>query len=166
MKKKHLSVDMMNLEKHYDTVNIDSLRYFRRINILSNIITSAVVIGVWLYTGFWSTYNSIPLDRIVYLAVFGAFFWLFGLTGLAYAANNPVKESFRLASRRCLFSFTAMNLVIVAGLLSSPHLTMQDLFSRTLVLWLYANVLTGYTSVFIDLGMPVVVNRVKMLFKK
>lgn len=153
---KHVSIDMINLEKHVDKFNIDVIRYFKVESLIINVIFSFIVMFAWFYTGLWDWSMQADLTSLIRLFVTGALLVLVTLTSITEIAINTSIEALRLASRRCLYSFVTMNLVIIFMLVVFGKLSWVGFFGDTIGLMLWGNIFCGTIAVSADLIIPAI----------
>lgn len=157
---KHLSVDMLNYEKHYDNFNIDFIRYFSNLSFLINLFVSSGITLLWLVVG-WEKFSGITLRNIAWIDIIGAFFFLYIITLVVKFAGNSFKESFRLASRRLLFSFATMNIAIAIIVSATRRVMATDPFGKTVLVFFISWIFCAITAVVLDMVIPATIGRKK-----
>jgi len=136
-----------------DKYNIDFIRFFTAENFILALLGSILGASIWLLskTLFGATL-LIDINLLyVILAVGGIVFLLF-TTAIVYYAGSTKFEALRLASRRGLFTFSVMLIVVILALMITQKIYWEQQFYYFLKYLLTGMIVVAVFAVPFDYG--------------
>ncbi|MFT4303139.1 MAG: hypothetical protein ACMXYG_01120 [Candidatus Woesearchaeota archaeon] len=159
---KHISHNPKSLRTHVFRYNIDFLLYYKFQNFLLAVIGSVLGIIFWYnYLLYYSWTMLLSVNSLYLILVLGGGFWLIITSLIVYKAGNTKFESVRIASRRGLFTFSVMLIVVIASLSLTSKIYWNQHFIYFLKYVMLGMINAAFFAVPLDYGIPALEGYIK-----
>lgn len=146
-----------------DRYNVDFIRFFTAENFILALLGSILGVSIWLLSKtLFGITLLIDLNWLYFILISGGVIFLLFTAVVVYYAGNSKFESLRLASRRGLFTFSIMILVVILALMVTQKIYWEQQFYYFLKYVFTGMVVVAIFAVPFDYG----VTFVKGLIKK
>lgn len=146
----HKSYNPLTREHAVDSFNIDTLRYFRRRNLLGSLF--GALLGVALFSRM-KELRLFSTDAALFGFYFGGMLFLFiVMSFIARKAGNTWRQSARIAGRRGLFTYSVATIVILAATPWLAGVTLESTVGEFLRYLVNAQIFVGAITTLFDFG--------------